>query len=200
MKNLITQKTILGLFEDFTHKNKTSKDAYFVFINYLQRNIKKENNYFDLDTIIQKIYYNLKKHKTGDTFINKIFVHFMKKIKESDLKISKKSKHFLMIPKPKIFRDIYRSWYLLHTEILYLKSLNKVEKGLNSLSKLKIDKRLSIIKKHKKLLGQYISIKETKSKIEITEEMIQTVEYYKFHKDFKPKTKGDFLKKVKESY
>jgi len=216
MNNLINLYDIKKICKNFTYETNNKifneKDCYFVLMNWIKRNfksnsksikkdiiiddkLKKNVNFYRLDLIIDLMFHKAKKHKTGEIPIAKMMRYFVKKIKENikenninSITNKKLKMQINQFPKPKIYKDIYKSWYLLWLQI---KKLNKLKRNNK---KIDVD-LLNKLKNDKKILGIYLSYKETKSKNleDFYNKHKDTIEYYKTKdRNFKPKKIEDF--------
>ena len=197
---------------NYETNNKTfnEKDCYFVIHNWIKRNfkyyikkdiiidniLKKNIEFYRLDLIIDLMFHKAKKHKTGETHIAKMFRYFVKNIKLNikDIEDKKLKMQINQFPKPKVYREIYKSWYLLWNKIKILKKLKRINKFNNK-------EILNKLKEDKKILGIYIAYKETKSKNleSFYKKYEELINHYKLKdKDFKPKNIYEFEEKAKE--
>ena len=194
---------ILFDLKDIKHSQKDSnskdkKELYFIFRNFLKRNFKqREQNSYDLFEITEFIYFKAKEHKTGDILIHTVFSNFIDYLINAFNFIEKHSYvyknqnkllHYIeKFPKPKIYRNYWKDWYLLWN---ILKESNQFSVD---------DDFIEIIKEHKAILGKYLSYKDTNSKNlkEYKEEYKEIIDFYKnTFKDFKPTNKKDFKDKA----
>jgi len=165
---VIPKREMFYILHNFIKRNlkwKTLQDVelWLDFNDYSPKGkIKKQIKHYALTEILELIFNKAKKHKTGSTPIHKAMVNFIEYLKEQDKQynlLNNKQKHYVYnFPKPKYQRGEWRAWYNLKEYIKLLK--RRARKTKNK----QIYKSIKYYKKQKELLGQYLSLKETKSK------------------------------------